>query len=170
MQILSAKAAILLEIVSFFLVTIDLFGRDRLDKLHRQFEVSIAGLKDRDLKIAWGRWFTPDPSVKDSDFMWGLTAVSLLVLSICGGEYLLWSKGGLWLVLPVVGGVIVSFVGTVVLMSLFYWVIVFIEKLVDGIFSMLMLLFSKFKLDGAMLGVGSIVFVASKVISWLTTP
>ena len=49
------KTSIILELISFFLVTLDLLGRKRIKVLHNQFEKSISVAKSTDLQAIAAR-------------------------------------------------------------------------------------------------------------------
>jgi hypothetical protein len=72
MDISVNRISIILETVSFFLVTLDLFGRERLENLHKNIVARLDKAKNTDIKNGIGKLFNPRTEVEDSDFTYGI--------------------------------------------------------------------------------------------------
>lgn len=158
------KMAIILEIISFFLVTIDLFGRSRIEKLQGRFESFLSSFKDKELKEVFYKFLSLG---KDNDFLNPIGLTFIIMLIVCGyAVYSLTSDWtNLWLLIPIVMIFFAAIVATFLLIGLGSLIVRLLEVIIDGIFHLILLLFNKLKLEGAMLIIGACIFLISKIIS-----
>jgi hypothetical protein len=164
MAINPEKMAIILEIISFFLITIDLFGRTRIEKLQGRFENSLSSFKDKDLKEIYYKFYSLG---KDNDFLNAFTLILFISWIVCGyAAYSLTPDWTHWrLLIPIVIVFFAGIAATFILIGLGSLIVRLSEVIIDGMFHLILLLFNKLKLEGAMLIIGAGIFLVSKIIS-----
>jgi hypothetical protein len=161
------RVAIILETASFFLVTIDLFGRKRIEGVQVRAQSCLSRVKALDIKKEISPFFSRDPSEKRSDFSYGIMMQFLFLAILVGGEAVCWHKGGWWRVAPALAALVAAVPLTAGFMPLSFWSVVALEKAMDAVFSVLIGLFTKLKLEGLMVLAGALLFVGGKTIAFL---
>lgn len=171
MNLKPERLAIILEAVSFFLVTLDLFGKERIEGLQGKFEIFVEKIKTVDIQNRVNSWLAvTNPS--ENRFYPYLYALIFLALS-AGVIHILRKLGAHWFVWVVIAPIWLGLgfraVRSITFLSLelFHLVIEVSEKMLDGSFTFILLLFRRFKFGGVMLVVGTVLFVFSKVISFV---
>ena len=158
------KMAIILEIISFFLITIDLFGRTRIEKLQGRFENSLSSFKDKNFIEIFNKFLSLG---RDNTYLNPVGITLITIWLVCGyATYSFtsdWTKW--WLLIPIVIIFSAGIAATFLVIGLVSLIIRLSEVIIDGIFDLILLLFNKLKLEGAMLIIGAGIFLISKIIS-----
>jgi hypothetical protein len=179
MSINLEKISIILEMVSFFLVTIDLLGRKRIEILQHRFENRMAAIKSVDLKgVATSQPFLamdrmPGWVGKCAVFL--LFQVSLivsLVVWVILMELIAHLTGLEWIIIlaiPLTGitAYYLTFFFRFLLRNVVYVMVGILELIVDGLFTGILSLFNRLKLEGVMLIGGAMLFLLSKILAYL---
>ena len=161
------QLAIILEGVSFFFVTLDLFGKERLERFHAAVENRIVNLKDVDFRDRFGRFFSPSTKEHDSDATYGVLFFIAVIPCIAFYTYTMWQGFGWWLWKPLLYGV-----GTGILVSYFlglllFFIIIGVEYALDAILGIGIWILKRSKLEGVLLVLGTLLFLVSKAISYV---
>jgi len=186
------QGAIVLEVISFFLVTTDLFGEERLTALQERLRRWSQAIR----RGSVGRWVTR-LFYRNADrneprlWWWPLAiAVTLGLVWLLMGDYFWWWVGcavvpllaliGVFLALSTLGNTAAE-MPAILLMPLvvpgmiLVMVTEFLLSLLLGAAEWLLrwyvagalALLVRFRLKGVLLVVGTVLFVASKVLAWL---
>lgn len=157
------KLSILLETVSFFLVTLDLFGKERLGKLYEQLVSRLEGMKKR-------RVAQPFLAYLHKNKMAGaIYSLSLVVMGLVLSDWILMKMryslpNNVFANAFAVAGVI-AFSATIV--TLFVVLMpFFLENLLDLTLGSIVRLLDRYKLEGLMLTIGAVLFLASKAVAF----
>jgi hypothetical protein len=173
------KTSIVLEMISFFLVTIDLLGRKRIEVLQNRFEKLISVAKSIDLKAIAVRYpvlsDNRDPGYLGCFLLVPIYLVSFSVSFVVWGYilYLLASSTGVKSFLCLVFVLVITTTQYLITFFVFllrntaYILIVILEKIIDGIFTVILSLFNRLKLEGVMLIVGALLFLLSKILAYI---
>lgn len=129
--------SIILESISFLCVTLDLYGKERLEKLQSRLSYNIGNVQ----KKGWLFFLLDNP------------IISIIII-----------------ILLVISSSIIFKAGTNIHDNIFYlipiWVCIIIISLIafgDRIIFFILSIMEKYKLDGILLGFGTILFFASKL-------
>jgi hypothetical protein len=147
-------ASIIVETIAFFLVTIDLYGRQRLELLRKKIldsrpsavsGVFLDGIKSKFLTLKLMAALTPVIAIifVVRSFL-GYTTWHDTLIYVCG-----WIAMGILMILTVITLMLVLNVVAII----FYHFLVFLSRV--------------FPIDGIMLTIGSILFIVSKVVDYL---
>ena len=173
------QASIILETISFFLVTIDLLGRERITLLQSQFEKRIGtarsgGMKGIDLLLMGSG---------EVDGWMGCFGTVIFAVAMPGGCFLTLASLAVmesllsYLDMP-------SLMLLALLLSVFTWgffvALIFqlltyvgalitwlIKIIVNGMFGLILYLFDRMKLKGVMLVTGALLFFLSKALAYI---
>jgi hypothetical protein len=165
------RLAIILEAISFFLVTLDLFGKTRIESLQVKFVTIVESIKVVDIQKRAEAWLSVNAEGTNRLYPY-LYSIIFVGLSI-GAVHFLSKQGLYWLVWLVIVPLWIAISFRVVrsitflLLQFLHIIIKISEKILDGSFTFILLLFKRFKLEGAMLIAGAALFVFSKVISFV---
>jgi hypothetical protein len=165
------RLAIILEAVSFFLVTIDLFGRDRIERLQQKVEARIGRVKDEDIQQRVDAWLdlSSERVNRMRDFIFSLLLISIVVaigylLRIWGMS---WVILGIFLAYGLSIGIGIRKAANFSLSRLMHFFVKGSEKAFDWSFAVILYLFERLKLEGLMIIIGAILFATSKTISYV---
>jgi hypothetical protein len=155
------QTAIILEVVSFFLVTLDLYGRERIIQLGDRFHRFAEAIRGGDLRDKYRQH-----AIKP------MALIAVLVYCLLLG-YWVSNEAALGSGLDTVltkmvslGAVaILLIIIVIVLFFLFEMIVVVVEFFVDRVLGVVMFMMVRLKLEGLFLIIGSIIFVVSKIIS-----
>lgn len=133
-------------------------------KFQRRFENSLSSFKDKDLKEIFYKFLSLG---KDNAFLNPVALTLIIMWLVCGyAVYSFTSDWTNWWLLIIVGIVFFSGIAAAfLLIGLGYLIVRLSEVIIDGIFNLILLLFNKLKLEGAMLIMGAGIFLLSKIIS-----
>jgi len=161
----SERCAILLEFVSFFLVTVDLIGKSRL----KAFQIRLSSLFDKikklieELKIAemcrciLTKWLIRLPIGNGIKLIFAILCIGIIVI------FLIIKK------VPYVDYIVYSsllFLYVIVALFILLLMLFLLEWLLDKLITLTLFMFEKFHLEGIFLVVGAILFSISKAISF----
>ncbi|MCC7244439.1 MAG: hypothetical protein IT269_02070 [Saprospiraceae bacterium] len=173
------KWSAVLEILSFFLVTIDLFGEKRLIELQKRINKLADRFKKLKMTKTVSLWFfsemfDEETSVRKPITFSGIVARFLLgffyyllgvfLYKVYLNEYQIW---WFWSVLLAIFSVGIFQLAVGLIVSVIVRVF---EFLIDSFLSGIIYLTSKFELQGLMLVTGAILFMVSKGIILLASP
>lgn len=159
------RISILLETCSYFFVTLDLFGKERLDTLYKRIIAKLSSIEP--IQVADK---IPGIVTKNySNFMGSKGCLSLLTVGLIA------------LVIGVVKAVfkdIPSAYITIIFLTLYmigpmilYPTVIFIIKLLEGFINLtlgnIVKLLFRYKLEGIMLAIGTVLFLTSKAVAFL---
>jgi hypothetical protein len=164
------RAAIVLETFSFFLVTIDLFGRERIETLHQRLKKSASTLRKLDLRAIVRPRFTLDVKENSSDATYAVIGLIVFPACVIVGEMMVWHTSGLWVKIMIVPllGVLATYIIGVSIAGMVWLATVLLERVINGVFGIILYLFNKMKLEGVMVLLGAVLFLASKAMSFVT--
>jgi|GEM_PF-3406063 len=164
----SERVSIILETISFFLVTLDLFGTERLNTLHQQIRVRLNSIKPLNLQDRYADSMDKDDKSVIVGFLTQLLAFALIIGS------LFYLYGIDWYV-SIPGSKIYRV--TAILIIIFIWALVFVanvysaigtlDKIVNFTLGNLVVIIGRFKLEGVMLLTGAVLFLISKIIVFI---
>lgn len=158
------KWSAVLEIVSFFLVTIDLFGKTRLVELQKRVNGIADRLRNMKLSTSYWNWFLGFQKLVSESQEIGclLRGVFMLLFAFyLKGAFREWGINGLW---QIPAGVLAAFVIFFTPFLILWLLIGLLEVFLDSFLSGIIFLITKFNLQGLMLVTGAILFLISKAI------
>ncbi|HEV2862157.1 MAG TPA: hypothetical protein VGX48_14195 [Pyrinomonadaceae bacterium] len=164
------QIAIVIEGVSFFFVTLDLFGKDKIEGLHHKAVASLERIKNEDFYKRIETWLalSDEEEYHRREFI----ASTLIIVAVIGVGLLFRVWGISWIILVIalmyafsIGVGILKAVNFSLLRLLPLYVKI-LEVVIDGYFDFALFLFEKLRLEGLMLTIGAVLFLVSKTISY----
>lgn len=137
--------SIILESISFLCVTLDLYGKDRLQKLQTQLSNKLDSAQKKVWQFQYLLSFLKTPY--DIIFI----ILSLILFSI------IWIKGKAMIENPWLIGVLYIYIVLISFLTMN-------KKKVNKILSFILSIMNKYNLDGVLLGFGTILFFLSRLL------
>ena len=157
------RISILLEVISFFLVTLDLFGKERLGMLYRRIITNLNRIRQVEFE-RWSHKWLLSPFI----FFGAILMTASLV-------YIIYNFLPLFVAqfphsMPFLIGcliVVIAIYAYIKLLVLIYVrLLYYILLLASVILNLLTRLFNRYKLEGLMLTIGTILFIIGKSIEF----
>lgn len=140
--------SIILESISFLCVTLDLYGKDRLQKLQTQLSNKLDSAQKKVWQFQYLLSFLKTPY--DIIFI----ILSLILFSI------IWIKGKAMIENPWLIGVLYIYIVLISFLTMN-------KKKVNKILSFILSIMNKYNLDGVLLGFGTILFFLSRLLLFI---
>jgi hypothetical protein len=147
--------ASLLEIASFFLVSLDLYGEDRLERLGQRLSDRKALQASLERKLNWSDYFHPNRFL----------VMMLILMAI---YFILWDIGenrNSWIIVGLKAASVGCFLLTVTIFTFFGLASVAAIIAITLIFAVSFAV-NKYRLSGWMMTIGAALFGVSKYLTW----